>query len=120
MAHDTKRPRLDKLLDRALGLFAIAVCCGLIVGGVFLSYHQLRNAYRQQYAGRIIEKVIRPHESDEGSFIERYLVIEEQDGARSQIPVSAELYDRAKIGMWIKKDKSGIDLSSEKPPPNRE
>jgi hypothetical protein len=71
-----------------------------------------KNPYRSDYAGKIVDKGLRTYESEEGSSIEHYLIIEEEEGTRSQVIVSASIYERAKVGMWIKNGKTGIKLST--------
>lgn len=90
----------------------VAAIVGLVGVLTFVLRNSRAGPYRTEYAGKIVEKTIRLHESQEGSWAERYLTIEEEGGVRSQVVVAPSIYDRAKIGMWIKSRKEGIELSS--------
>lgn len=85
-----------------------------LIGFAVFAFKNLmvRGDYSTAYEGKIVEKAIRLHESDEGSWEERCLVIVDRTGTQSQVVVPAGIYDRANIGMWIKRDKKGFDLIS--------
>src|SRR5688572_29781859 len=67
--------------------------------------------YRGNYEGKVIDKGIITHESLTGSSVERYLVIEGKDGALFSVYVTSTLYERAQIGVWIRKTKTDQELS---------
>jgi len=69
------------------------------------------DASLQTYDGRVVEKRVFVHESEEGSYARTYLVIEGRNGRRLQVPVSREIFDKAQVGMLIRKDQQGIKLS---------
>ena len=64
------------------------------------------------FSGKIVEKRISVFESQQGSSFVNELIIEEPNGRRFKFSVPEELYKRAGVGMWIRRDKKGIDLFS--------
>ncbi len=84
----------------------------VITAAVTITYQRftLTGTYRNEFSGRIIDKVTRYHESDEGSSRERHLIIEDRGGKRSEVYVTEDIYGRANIGMWIEKSDKGVNL----------
>jgi hypothetical protein len=70
--------------------------------------------YRTEYEGSVVAKSIRVHESQEGSWEEKCLMIMDRTQTQFQVVVPAGIYERANVGMWIKKDKKGFELSAAK------
>ena len=64
----------------------------------------------REFMGKIVDKRISVYESEQGSSFVNDLVIEEKNGRRFRFSVTEEMYGRAKIGMWIRRTKKGIDL----------
>ena len=64
----------------------------------------------REFAGEIVDKRISVYESQEGSSFVNDLVIEEKNGRRFRFSVTEEMYGRARIGMWIRRNKKGIEL----------
>lgn len=64
----------------------------------------------REFMGKIVDKRISVYESELGSSFVNDLVIEEKNGRRFRFSVTEEMYGRAKIGMWIRRNKKGIDL----------
>lgn len=94
--------------------FLVLIAMIALIGALtfFLENRTATGAYRTEYEGRIVDEAIQLHESEEGSWMEQYLIIEERPGVRTQVAVRPRVYDQAKIGMWIKRDKKGVELSS--------
>jgi hypothetical protein len=67
-------------------------------------------AYRPEVSGRVVDKMMRFYESDEGSSVERLLIIDEENGSRSAIVVGEKVYEKAMVGMRFKKGRSGVEL----------
>lgn len=84
---------------------------------VLLAYQNCNPAAlsRRDYAGKIVDKQMRALETQQGSFLMQYLIIEEENGHHSRVFVLEETYARAQIGMWIQISEKGIVLLSSKP-----
>lgn len=66
--------------------------------------------HRREFTGKIVEKMVSMYEFQEGSQFVNSLVIEEKSGRRFQFTVTDEMYKRAEVGMWIRRDKNGVHL----------
>ena len=102
-----------KLAGRvAEGSILAAIFVGILATIAIGSYQCAISSgpFRKEYTGKIVDKKITLHESDEGSFFVHKLAIEEKSGTRFQVTVPQELYDRAEIGMLIQRSNRGIEL----------
>mgnify|MGYP001237902739 CR=1 FL=1 len=89
-----------KLLN-ALGVILMTLCC---LGFVALSFFWPRPATDPTtYKGQVVEKHLQPLETQYGSKMACYLLIETQPGQRVRVEVSPAAYQRAQIGMTIEK-----------------
>jgi len=108
----------DFLLDGfALTIFFI-VTLGIAAFLVFRSPPPTISEPRP-FTGKIVEKRISVYESQQGSSFVNDLIIEEPNGRRFKFSVPEEVYRRAQVGLWIRRDKKGIELFSgpaEQPP----
>ena len=112
---------LSKLLESALtrklsmveGWCVISALTVLVATCVIVGHQRCSstNPYRREYSGTVVDKLTVLHESKEGSSYEMFLVIEERNGNRSQISVSEGVYTSARIGMWIKRNRTGVQLT---------
>jgi len=101
------------------GCLFVGVTLGLIASGIVVyERHASTGAYRQEYAGRLIEKQTRSFETREGSFMERYLIIEEKTGRRIQVVVSEDVFETVKEGGWIQRTSRGVEMFAEEPKEN--
>ena len=70
----------------------------------------------REFLGKIVDKRISVYESQQGSSFVNELIIEEKNGRRFRFSVTEEMYGRAKIGMWIRRNNKGTELLTEVEP----
>ena len=63
------------------------------------------------YNGQIVDKLAVRDETDQGTFFRRMLVIESTNGKRFNVYVNERVYSDAQLGMWIKSNKSGVQIT---------
>ncbi|HZH32773.1 MAG TPA: hypothetical protein VEY11_18545 [Pyrinomonadaceae bacterium] len=73
--------------------------------------YTLTGDYAREYEGKILDKSQTITESHTGSGVRRRLLLEGRDGARFEVAIGAETYERARKGMWIRKTSAGVELS---------
>ena len=72
-------------------------------------------AYRNEYAGRVMDKWVTYHESELGTRISRHLLIKPKNGEVFQVSVSPESYEQAKVDFWVIKDGDGFRMLAREP-----
>ena len=85
----------------------------LALTAFILSCYQKLNSggvYRTEYQGIILTKTIKYYESIEGTFTADFLLIKEEDGNQFWVKVSDGVYNHAQTGMWIQRNKNGVEL----------
>ncbi len=112
-----RRPKARQIPVTELGSLAKSVFWGGVivagfVGILFFAYQVKRQMSPPEYEGKIIDKWAGYNHSDLGSFPYFRLLVETDGGQKSTVVVDQETYDRAKIGMWIRKTTRGIELGS--------
>ena len=96
----------------------VAVFVVLIAGAVaFLTFMRLR-PQPSSYEGRIVDKSITLSESQKGSGRVLRLHVRGRDGGNFAVKVDYDTYNRAQVGMWVRNDGGGPQLSWEEPPPS--
>jgi hypothetical protein len=70
----------------------------------------------REFLGKIVDKRISAYESEQGSSFSNDLIIEEKNGRRFRFSVTEEMYGRAKIGMWIRRNNKGTELLTDVEP----
>lgn len=95
---------IKQVLWAAIVLFAI-------IGLFFFAYLVNSRLRPPEYEGRIIDKWAGYSHTDEGSFPYFRILLETDEGKRLTVAVDDKIYQRAKIGMRIKKGRTGIELS---------
>ncbi|MCA1635769.1 MAG: hypothetical protein LC802_19295 [Acidobacteria bacterium] len=127
--NDDATPRRDgpgpaRWYNDTAGLIAIVLTALLLpVGGVILYQRfKLTGPYRIEYEGRVVDKSLTLRETEQGTWAATHLLVEGKDGARFRISVNRSLYDRVEVGMWIRSDRNGAELSWSEPrrPPSVE
>lgn len=115
-----KEPGLEKKRRKPREIFAIIIVIAL-VGSLFatlgVNLHQQftsTGSYRTEFSGKVIEKTTTVRATETGSFPINRLHIKNQKGEEFNVVVSKELYDRTHLGMWVKKDKDGVEVSWDK------
>ncbi len=96
-----------------IGALVVAVVIVLLVG--FYQRMKSEGAYRNEYAGRVMDKWLTYHETELGTRLSRHLLIKSKNGEVFQVIVSPEPYEQAKIGAWVNKDKNGIQFFATEP-----
>jgi hypothetical protein len=88
----------------------------LVLAGILVTCYQriaLKGRFRETYEGRVVEKYVNYHESQHGTFVTKYILLKPADGEQFSVAVSSEIFDRAQVGMWIRRTKAGVELSNE-------
>jgi hypothetical protein len=93
----------------ALSALIIAVAAAFAIN--FYQKFNSTGAYRMDYEGRIFDKSLTLSESLTGTGAVRRLHIQAKNGESFAVVVNSSLYERAQIGMWIKSDRNGAQLS---------
>src|SRR5688572_15153350 len=105
-----KKPQIvdpATLSSLAWGLLIVALFAALLLI-VYKSKQAVRPA---EYEGRIVEKWAGYNHSELGSFPYFRLMVETDNGQKLTVAVDQENYERAKVGMRIKKTQKGIEFS---------
>lgn len=95
-------------------LICLSLLALLILATLMAIYYQRSTStgmYRRDYEGEVVDKFVSYHESQTGTGIERHFLIKGKSGEQFQVVVGKELYERARIGMWIKSSQAGVELS---------
>ena len=101
----------DGEASHARTLAGAALILLLFVGLLFVVYKAGSSRNPVEYEGRIVDKWAGYHHSDEGSIPYFRFVIETEDGQKLTVATDGEKYNQAKVGMRIKKTRTGIELS---------
>ncbi len=98
-----------------IGLVVLMLAAGVII---LRQRFTASGPYRVDYEGRIVDKSVTLSETQIGSGSVKRLHIRGKNGARFDVIVNDSLYDRAQVGMWIRSDRRGAELSWTEPPSN--
>ncbi|MBA3240822.1 MAG: hypothetical protein H0T60_06305 [Acidobacteria bacterium] len=129
--NDDATPRRDepgrvRWYNDTAGLIAIVLTALLLPAGGVILYQRfkLTGPYRIDYEGRVVDKSLTLRETEEGTQAVTHLIVEGKDAARFRVSVNRGLYDRAQVGMWIRSNRDGAELSwsepSRRPPTGEE
>ena len=108
------RGRWDTALTVFAGVSALALALALVV-----QVRQRLNSagpYRTEYEGRILDKSVTLVETEFGSRPVHRLHLAGGDGARFEVIVNRDFYERAQVGMWVSNGRDGAKLSQAAPP----
>jgi hypothetical protein len=100
-------------LRRATGLILAIILTAMMAAGTFLTCQQRMAStglYRQSYEGKVVNKSATFRERQTGSAVQFRLAIKSHEGDQFEVAVDHDVYERAQIGMWIKKDGAGLQL----------
>jgi hypothetical protein len=95
------------------------VVIALFTGIVFLAY-RTKATQPREYEGRIIDKWAGYNHTELGSAPYFKLLIETQNNQRITVSVDKDMYYRVKVGTWIKKTKTGVELGQINPATSRD
>ena len=96
-----------------LGITGLALA--IFVMGFVYAYPRLNARVRPDFDARIVEKFIGVGESWQGSVTFPRLVVETADGRRFNVKVTDEIYEQARVGMWLSRRNSELRLSLSEP-----
>lgn len=88
----------------------------LMLGAAMATCYQraiLSPPVREHYEGRVLDKYLTTHETEEGSSVRNHLLIEGESGEQFQVVVSPAVFQRAQVGMLIRRKGSAIELSAD-------
>lgn len=110
-----KQNKLKKHNTNLFTVSALIIIVALIVIAGVALYQQFNSSEqnRVEYEGRVLDKSITIKESETGSYPIKKLYIRNRNNEEFNVLVDAKLYDRVKVGMWIKKDRDDVILSTE-------
>jgi len=111
-----KRPKIQ-IDDKALWPSGVGRTIGwsllilaLFVGVLVVAYRTTRSLRPAEYEGKILDKWAGYSHTDEGSFPYFRVLVETDSGQKLTVAIDRDNYERAKIGMRIKKTQNGIEL----------
>lgn len=114
MISSRHKSRRIEISDSA-SLVKAMVWGGVILAGLiavlFFAYRVNRELRPPEYQGKIIDKWSGFNYTDQGSIPYFRLHLETADGQKATVAVAQQTYNRAQVGMWIKKTKEGFELS---------
>jgi hypothetical protein len=117
----TRRIRNEDLEERVwtprtiLWLLAILVCITAVLWSVYFFRSTKTGPFRQEYEGQIVEKWADYSHSEQGSQPYFRLMVKGRDSQQFSVSVSSEIYDRAKVGMFVRKTDAGVELIANEP-----
>jgi len=100
-------------LARTIGWFLLILAC--LVALIFIIYNTRQSLNPAEYEGKIVDKWAGYNESDQGSRPYFRLLVEPDNGVKFTVAIDRDIYQRAKVGMRIKKTRVGIELSRRAP-----
>ncbi len=110
--------RSDPGLRQKLSIIITCALVSALVIVLLVSFSRRmksQGAYRNEYAGRVLDKWVTYHESELGTRVSRHLLIKSKNGEVFQVSVSPELYEQAKVDMWVIKDRNGVKVLAAEP-----
>ncbi|HEV7904618.1 MAG TPA: hypothetical protein VGO96_12315 [Pyrinomonadaceae bacterium] len=98
------------MITLALVLVLAVVTFTLLTSTCYQQY-TLTGPYAREYEGKILDKSQTITESYRGSGVRRRLLLEGRGGEKFEVAIGEETYERARKGMWIKKNEAGVELT---------
>jgi|GEM_PF-2851200 hypothetical protein len=117
----TRRIRNEDLEERVwtprtiLWLVAILICVTAVLWSVYMFRSTNPGPFRQEYEGQIVEKWADYSHSEQGSQPYFRLLVKGPDSQQFSVSVSSEIYDRARVGMFVRKTDAGVELLANEP-----
>src|SRR5687767_1675246 len=117
--HKKRKRNADALegatpLRTKVSIVVAGVLMVLVLGGAIATCYQRSTStgpYRDNYEGKVLEKYITNHESEQGTWVRKNLLVKAETGEQFQVVVSSAIFDRAQVGMLIRRKGSAIELS---------
>ncbi|HEV2860430.1 MAG TPA: hypothetical protein VGX48_05430 [Pyrinomonadaceae bacterium] len=98
-------------------VFVLAGALAVAVAVTLVNQYRQRGAYRVEYEGHILDKSVTLQETLLGTEATRRILIRTKSGEEFQVVVNEVLYERARVGMWIKTTRDGAQVYDSEPPP---
>jgi len=95
----------------AFGLSGLLLVLSSCSPSVLTNLTNLAGSNVIDYNGQIVDKLAVRDETDQGTFFRRMLVIESTNGKRFNVYVNERVYSEVQPGMWIKSNKSGVQIT---------
>ena len=114
--HKPNASAADTTPRRKVGEFLGVLLVVLMLAAMITTCYQrstLTGQYRDVYEGQVADKFVTNHETDEGTFVTKHLLIKAKNGEQFQVDVSSAIFSRAQIGMWIRRKGTSIELSAD-------
>jgi len=111
--------RLKQLLIDGLRLVFAIVCLASILACLAFLTNQLNCTncpLRSKYGGQVIDKSLTVSESQFGSRLRRQLLIQSKNGEKFEVIATESVFNKARIGNWVKADEQRIEFSDESLP----
>jgi hypothetical protein len=89
---------------------ALILLLGLFAFVFFQRFSNDAEPFRMEYEGQVVDKWQTLRETFMGSEIDRSLLIRDDEGKQFKVVADDDLYEKARIGMWIKRAKDGTIL----------
>lgn len=85
--------------------------------GFLYAYPRLREPplVERDLVGRVLDKSLTLRESQTGTTHTLRLLVGAADGRRSEVAVTPEQYQRARVGMWVRRSRGAVELSWDEP-----
>ena len=111
--HVRRAETILRLREAATKVLTVVAALGLAASLMLIDRARLRlgGLSRTEYAGKIVDKSLTIRETQLGSKMVRRLLIEGEGGERFEVAPELDVYERAQIGMRIRSDRSGVELS---------
>ena len=109
--HELRKTELSSQIKSLLWLAVILVG---FAGILFYSYRVRQRLSPAEYEGRVVDKWVGYNHTEEGAVPYFRVALEAGDGQKLTVAVDKETYGRAKVGMWIRKNRSGIELTAQR------
>lgn len=100
--------KISDWFDRIIVVLVIVLFLVLIA---FVLFDRTSAPSRTEYEGRVVDKWASFAETTTGSDTYYRLLIEDKDGRRFRVAADADIYEKVKVGMWIRHSKDGSTLS---------
>ena len=91
-------------------MIAIMIVIAMLAALLLYPQYTLSGPYRREYEGKVLDKSITLNDSRTRTGARRRLHLEGRDGERFQVAVNEDIYERAQVGMRIRRSPSGIEL----------
>jgi hypothetical protein len=103
-------------LRTKVGTVLVGLLIVLVLGGAIATCYQRSTStgpYRGDYEGQVSDKYVTNHESQQGTWVTKNLLVKSNTGEQFQVVVSSAIFERAQVGMRIRRKGTSIELSAD-------